>query len=70
MSKQNQCERIHKFLKKGGVLSPLKALNMFGCNRLAARIHDLRAVGVPIKSHLVCLKGDTRFAVYYLDTKR
>jgi hypothetical protein len=52
-------------LKKGRPLTPMKALSKFGCFRLAARIHDLRAKGWDIKMRERKMK-DKRFAEYYL----
>lgn len=38
----SQCSAILEHLKKGLSITPLEALNRFGCFRLSARIHDLR----------------------------
>ena len=45
---------ILKFLQSGRTLTAMQALNKFGCNRLAARIYDLKCQG-----HNVCttMKG-------------
>ena len=37
----SQAQRIADHLKAGHTLTPLEALDLFGCNRLAARIHDI-----------------------------
>jgi hypothetical protein len=44
----SQTAQILDHLKKGRVITPLKALHRFGCLRLAARIKDLRNDGHPI----------------------
>lgn len=38
---ENQCKRILKWLKAGKSITAKQALMMFGCMRLAARIHEL-----------------------------
>lgn len=42
---QSQCAQILKWLREGKPLTPLLALEQFGCFRLAARINDLRYAG-------------------------
>lgn len=46
----SQCARILAYLKSGGRISPGGARIMFGCDRLAARIHNLRSAGYAIRS--------------------
>jgi len=52
-------EKIRKHLEKGKSITPIEALNKFGCFRLAARIHDLRDEGMLIKTEKVTTKGKT-----------
>jgi hypothetical protein len=40
--------QILNYLKTGKTITPLQALQMFGCFRLAARIYDLKNKGWPI----------------------
>lgn len=47
-----QCQKIHKYLKEYGSITPLDALREFGCMRLAARIKDLIDQGVNIVSEI------------------
>lgn len=54
---------IRKHLEDGDTLTALDALNLFGCLRLAARISDLRKLGLDIKTKMVTQGGKT-FAVY------
>jgi hypothetical protein len=49
----SQCAQILDFLSKGKPLTPLLALDQFGCFRLAARIKDLRSEGQPIVMNLI-----------------
>ena len=47
---QNQTQQILAALQAGEKLTPMDALNRFGCMRLGARIWDLRQEGYPIQS--------------------
>ena len=60
-----QNEAILAALKKGKRLTPLDALCEFGCNRLAARILDLRQAGHDIRSQMV-KRGIKQVASYWL----
>jgi hypothetical protein len=44
---------IRKYLEEGGRLTPLDALRLFSCFRLAARIKDLRRLGVDIRTDYI-----------------
>ncbi len=50
MSQNNQ---IKADLDNGGTLTPLKALSKFGVMRLAARIADLKELGMNISTEMV-----------------
>ena len=39
---QSQNARIAKYLREGNSITPLDALNLFGCLRLGARIADIK----------------------------
>ena len=60
---QNAC--IATWLKQGNSITPLEALNKFGCFRLGARIADLRKAGYNIETKMVEQNGK-RFAQYRL----
>ena len=60
-----QTQRILIYLKTGKSLTPLEALNKFGCFRLAARIADLRSQGHTIWTNYV-QKDKKIFAAYKL----
>lgn len=53
----NQKQQIEKYLSKGKSITPIDALNKFGCFRLAARISDLRNDGLNIATKIVTKKG-------------
>ena len=66
-----QCERILRHLQEYGSITQAEAVTEYGCYRLGARIWDLKAQGVPIKSETVTGKNRygerTCFARYSLE---
>ena len=62
----SQCDLIRWHLENIGPLTPLDALDRFGCFRLGARIYDLRRMGVPIASERVETPGGATVARYRL----
>ena len=60
-----QNQRILDYLKSGKTLTPLVALEKFGCFRLSARIFNLREQGNAIITNNITRKGKT-FAEYSL----
>ena len=60
---KTQNEQIKAYLSKGKSITPLDALNKFGCFRLSARISDLREEGLKIATKYVTKDGKT-FASY------
>ena len=44
----SQSEQIISALKSGRTITPIEALNEFGCFRLSARVYDLKEMGWPI----------------------
>lgn len=59
----SQNSAIKKYLETGASITPIEALNQFGCFRLSARIYDLRSSGVPISRTDVKRNGKS-FASY------
>jgi hypothetical protein len=45
-----QLKEILSYMKLGNSITPMDALQMFGCMRLGARVYDLRALGFDIVS--------------------
>ena len=45
-----QTEMIRAHLESGRDITPIDALEQYGCFRLAARISDLRKAGLPIET--------------------
>lgn len=62
---KTQKESIRQLLCEGGSLTPLDALQMFGCFRLAAQIFDLRHEGYDIET-LTEKKNGKSYARYRL----
>ena len=60
-----QNQQIKSYLEKGKSITPIQALEKFGCFRLAARISDLRNDGLNIATKIVTKDGKT-FASYKL----
>ena len=48
---------ILSHLQSGWTLTPLEALNQFGCFRLAARVWELRGQGYDISSEYIEVNG-------------
>jgi hypothetical protein len=62
----NQKYQILNYLQSGKKITPLEALDQFGCMRLASRISELRDEGYPIETKMMSDK-DKRWAEYSLD---
>lgn len=60
-----QIQEIFNYLNQGNSISPLEALEKFGCFRLSGRIYDLRQQGYNIQMTMVKNNGK-RFASYRL----
>lgn len=57
---------IIAYLKQGYGITPLEALRIFQCNRLAARIRDLRRMGWHITTTMITVPSGKRVARYTL----
>lgn len=66
MTSQN--EAILRHLKERGSITPMEAMDLYGCFRLAARIDDLKRDGVGIKTEMESKTGK-RWARYSLTEK-
>ena len=65
-SKPTQAGQILEHLQKHRSITPLDALNLYGCFRLAARIHELRRHGIDIKDAPWKTPGGARVSRYFL----
>lgn len=74
MENATQTDHILAHLRAGYSLTPLEAMDLFGCIRLAARIYDLRQDGWPIEDEKVRVPvrggGTTRVCRYRLPQGR
>lgn len=66
MKPDSQNALIKGWLLNGYSITPMEALNMFGCFRLSARIADLREEGLAVITDMVTI-NDKRVARYYMD---
>jgi hypothetical protein len=65
MKPESQNALIKGWLLNGYSITPMEALNMFGCFRLSARIANLREEGYDIVTEMVTI-NDKRVANYYM----
>lgn len=65
-SAKSQCDMIIAYLKKGYSITQLDALNLFGCFRLASRVHDLRERGYNIIACRIMTPTGKRVCEYVL----
>lgn len=65
METQTQKEAILRHLQSGRAITPLEALELYGCFRLGARIWELRDEGYKIQSETV-KQGKKTFSSYKL----
>lgn len=63
----SQEQLILKHLQEVGSITPMVALNKYGCFRLSARIFNLRAKGYDIKMERYQTPTKKIVARYYLD---
>ena len=61
-SSASQKARILEYMRQGHSISPMEALNLFGCFRLGARIADIKGEGYLIRTDRV---KDPRTGKYY-----
>lgn len=66
MKAQAQTKEILRYLQSGRALTPLEALERFGCFRLGARIYDLKKQGYDIRTDTI-QKNGKQFASYSLE---
>lgn len=66
METTSQCADILKHLQSGRAITPLEALEKFGCFRLGGRIYELKKQGHNIRTDIV-EKNGKRFASYSLE---
>lgn len=65
LSGDSQVAATYRILFLGRKLTQIDAIPLIGTTRLAARVADLREMGVPVKTEMICKNGK-RYAAYYL----
>lgn len=53
----SQAQQIRRYLERGNKITPLEALNLFGCFRLSARIHDIKESGCNVNTEIIDVNG-------------
>lgn len=65
-----QNQQILAHLKEYGSITPLQALNEYGCMRLGARIYDLKAsrhdIPMTMETHVNSKGEEKRYAKYWI----
>ena len=52
-------------LERGQTITPLDALNNYGCMRLASRVHELKKDGFDVRKKTIIRDGKS-YAAYYI----
>jgi len=65
MNPQSQNSCILKGLNNGVKLTPLMALELYGCLRLGARIYDLKRMGHAIKTEMISIGEEGKRVARY-----
>lgn len=55
--KQTQCKMLLNHFENGGSITDSEASILYSIGRLAARVHDLRSSGYPIKGDMVTVQN-------------
>ena len=63
---KSQTDKILDYMLDGHSITPLEALNRFGCSRLAARVADIRAKGYLVYAEFITTVSGKRIKRYYL----
>ncbi len=66
MKKPSQKDKILKWMKLGKTITPIQALDRFGCFRLSAIVYNLKHEGFTISKVLIKNKHGNHFAKYKL----
>lgn len=60
----NQNKLIKSYLESGKTITHYEALELFGCFRLASRMHDLKSEGYPFEKEMIITDSGKRIAQY------
>lgn len=64
--RESQESLILKHLQAGNKITPLDALNMFGCFRLGGRIYGLKKLGHRIEKRMIETPSGKHVAQYFI----
>lgn len=68
---KSQTTLILEALQNGDKLTPIEALERFGCFRLCARIWEIKAMGFDVKKETIDVGDDgKKVACYYMKQKQ
>lgn len=67
MSRKTQTQRVLEYIETHGSIDGLRAMNELGIMRLAARIADLKAEGVPIAKTMKGRKNQDGSFTYWAE---
>ena len=67
MQTESQCKMILFYLKERGSITAKEARSLCQCERLAARINDLRRKGIPIKTETKTYMNKHGYPVRYAE---
>ncbi len=63
----SQEKKIQEYLLSGGKITSLEAFQKFNCTRLAARIHDLKSMGLTIDKEMIKTQEGKVIAEYSIN---
>jgi len=63
---KTQYQDILEYMRFGHSITPLEALDRFGCLRLGARIYEMKLNGIKIKRQMIKVGNNKRVARYSL----
>ena len=64
MNTESQSQAILRHMRSGYEITSLEALNLFNCMRLAARIADIKDMGIDIADRWITRDDGVRFKAY------
>ena len=63
---RSQTDLILEWMLAGHTITPLEALQKFGCSRLASRVSDIKARGYLVYSEFVTTPSEKKVKQYHL----
>jgi len=64
MNTESQSQAILRYMRSGYEITSLEALKLFNCMRLAARIADIKDMGIEITDRWITRDDGVRFKAY------